>query len=64
LRGLEWNCGFASALRAGGHGFRFGETTPSAALTLGFTGLTPFGFVFEVFVMEEVLLSRRKYKFR
>jgi hypothetical protein len=53
--------GFPPALRAGGHGLRFGETA-TAALALGLTGLAPFGFVFEVFVMEEVLFSRRKYK--
>jgi hypothetical protein len=50
-------------LRASGHGFGFGETAAAATLPLGFAGLAPFGFVLEVFVVEEVLFSRSKYKF-
>jgi len=57
----ERNRGFPPALRAGGHGLRLGEAA-TTALALGLAGLAPFGFVFEVFVMEEVLFSRRKYK--
>jgi hypothetical protein len=49
-------------LRAGGHGLRFGETAAATALPLGLTGLAAFGFVFEIFVVEEVLFSRREYK--
>jgi hypothetical protein len=50
-------------LRAGGHGLGFGEATTATALALGLTGLAALGFVFEVFVVEEVLFSRREYKF-
>jgi hypothetical protein len=50
-------------LRAGGHGLRFGEATTATTLALGFTCLAALRFVFEVFVVEEVLFSRRKYKF-
>jgi hypothetical protein len=50
-------------LRAGGHGLRFGETAAATALPLGLTGLAALGFVLEVFVVEEVLFSRREYKF-
>ena len=63
LSRLERNRGVPPALRAGGHGLRFGEATTAAALTLGFTSLAALGFVLEVFVVEEVLFSRRKYKF-
>jgi hypothetical protein len=49
-------------LRAGSHGLRFGETAAATALPLGLTGLAAFGFVFEIFVVEEVLFSRREYK--
>jgi hypothetical protein len=52
-------------LRAGGHGFRFGETAGRRrTLPLGFTPLAAFGFVLEVLVMEEVLFSRCKYEIR
>jgi hypothetical protein len=64
LRGFERNCGFTTALRTGGHGFGFGEArrrrTASGALALA--GFAPFGFVFEVFVVEEVLFSRCEYE--
>jgi hypothetical protein len=63
LGGFERHRGFPPALRAGGHGFRLGKTA-AATLALGLAGLAPLGFVFEVFVMEEVLFSRRKYKIR
>jgi hypothetical protein len=33
-------------------------------LALGLAGLAPFGFVFKVFVVEEMLFSRCKYEFR
>jgi hypothetical protein len=61
LGGFERHRGFPPALRAGGHGLRLREAA-TTALALGLTGLAPLGFVFEVFVMEEVLFSRRKYK--
>jgi hypothetical protein len=54
-------------LRARGHGFRFGEpaaTAPGRTLALQFAVLAALGFVLEVFVMEEVLFSRCKYKIR
>jgi hypothetical protein len=50
-------------LRAGSHSLRFGEATTAAALAFGLTCLAALGFVFEVFVVEEVLFSRREYKF-
>src|ERR1035441_10348355 len=63
LSRLERNRGVPPALRAGGHGLRFGEATTAAALTLGFTSLAALWLFFEVFVVEEVLFSRREYKF-
>jgi len=54
--------GFPTALRAGGHGFRFGKARGRRTRTLGFTILTALRFVFEVFVVEEVLFSRCKYE--
>jgi hypothetical protein len=49
-------------LRAGRHGFGFCEPAAATTLALGLASLAAFGFVFKVFVMEEVLFSRRKYK--
>jgi hypothetical protein len=49
-------------LRAGGHGLRFGEATTATTLALGLACLAALGFVFEVFVVEEVLFSRCEYK--
>jgi hypothetical protein len=60
---FEWYGCFPPALRAGGHGLRFGETTTATTLPLGLTGLAALGFILEVFVVEEVLFSRGKYKF-
>jgi hypothetical protein len=51
-------------LRAGGHSLGFGEATTAAALALGLTCFAALRFVFEVFVVEEVLFSRSEYKFR
>ena len=64
LRRFERDRGFTAALRARGHGFGFGETPAAAALALGLACLAALGFVFEVFVVEEVLLSRREYEIR
>jgi hypothetical protein len=64
LSGFEGNGCLPAALRAGGHGFGLGETTPSIALTLSLAGLAALGFVLEVLAVEEVLFSRCKYKFR
>jgi hypothetical protein len=63
LCGFEGDRGITAALRAGRCGLRFGETAAAAALTFGLARLATFGFVFEVLVVEEVLFSRRKYKF-
>jgi hypothetical protein len=49
-------------LRARGHGLRLSETATATTLPFGLTSLAAFGFVFEVFVVEEVLFSRREYK--
>jgi len=54
--------GFPPALGARGHSFCLGEAATATALPFGFTSLAAFGFVFEVFVVEEVLFSCRKYK--
>jgi hypothetical protein len=51
-------------LRAGGHGFGFGEPAARRALPFGFAVFAPLGFVFEVFVVEEVLFSRCEYEIR
>jgi hypothetical protein len=50
-------------LRAGGHGFGFGETS-AAALTLGLASLAAFGFVLKILVLEEVLFSRGEDEIR
>jgi hypothetical protein len=50
-------------LGAGGHGLRLSEATATAALSLGFTSFAALGFVLEILVVEEVLLSRGEYKF-
>jgi hypothetical protein len=50
-------------LRAGGHGFGFGETATSA-LTLGLAGLAALGFVLKVLVVEEMLFSRGENEIR
>jgi len=57
---LEGHRGFPTALRAGGHGFRFGKARGRRTLAFGFAILTPLGFVFEILVVEEVLFSRCK----
>jgi hypothetical protein len=62
LRRLEGHRGFPTALRAHGHGFRFGESRTGGALALHFAVLAPFGLVLEVLVVEEVLFSRCKYE--
>src|SRR6266545_19545 len=66
LRRLEGHGGLAAALRAGGHGFRLGEAAAGTPSTLAFrlARLATFGFVFEVFVVEEMLLARCKDKLR
>jgi hypothetical protein len=58
LSRLEGHRGFPTALRAGGHGFRFVKPRGRRTLTLGLAVLTAFGFVFEILVVEEVLFSR------
>ena len=60
---FKWDRGFPPALRAGRHGLRLGETASATTLAFGLTRFTALGFVFEVFVVEEVLFSRCKYKF-
>jgi len=62
LRRLEGDRGFAAALRARGHGLRFGEAPGATALALGFACLAALGFVLEILVVEEVLFSRREYE--
>jgi hypothetical protein len=47
-------------LRAGRHGFRLRKARTRGALALGFAAFAPFGLVFKVLVVEEVLLSRCK----
>src|SRR5215472_14838668 len=64
LCGLEGNRGFPPALRAGGHGFRFGKAPGIRTLALVFANLAALGFVLEVLVVEEVLFSRCKYEIR
>ena len=64
LRRLERNRGFPTALRAGGHGLAFGKTAATRALAFALTRLAALGLVFEIFIVEEVLLSRGKDKFR
>jgi hypothetical protein len=51
-------------LRACGHGFGFRETasTTGSALPLGLAAFAAFGLVLKVLIVEEVLLSRRKYE--
>ena len=59
LRRAERNCGFLSALRTGGLGFRTLEAIALARglRALGFTILAPLGLVFEALVGEEHLLA-------
>jgi hypothetical protein len=64
LSRFKRNGGFPSALRAGGHSLGFGKSATATTLPLGLTTFAALGFVLEVFVVEEVLFSRRKYKFR
>jgi hypothetical protein len=46
-------------------GYRFGFVrTRGRSLPLAFAGFAPFGFVSEIFVVEEVLFSRCKYELR
>jgi len=59
---LEGHRSFPTALRAGGHGFRFGEARGRRTLALGLATLAAFGLVLKVFVVEEVLFSRCKYE--
>jgi len=59
---LKRHRGFPATLRTGGHGFGFSKTRARTALAFGFAGLTPFGFVLEILVVEEVLFSRCEYK--
>jgi hypothetical protein len=61
---LKWHRGFPTALRAGGHGFRFGKARGRGALAFGFAILATLGLVFEIFVVEEVLFPRCKDKLR
>jgi hypothetical protein len=58
LGGLERNRGLAPALRARGHGFRFGKTPTPRTLALLFASLAALGFVLEILIVEEVLFSR------
>jgi hypothetical protein len=62
LSWLEGYRSFPTALRAGRHGLGFGKTAPAGTLTLVLTRLTPLGFVLEILVVEEVLLSRCEYE--
>jgi hypothetical protein len=51
-------------LRAGGHGFCFGEARGRGALALGLAILAALWLVFEVLVVEEVLFSRSEDEIR
>jgi len=70
LSRLEWDGGFFPALRAGSPSFDFGirgSGTWSGCSTehgdaFGLTGLAPFGFVLELFVVEEQLFSGREHE--
>jgi len=60
LSRLEGDGGFTATLRARGHGFGLGETspTPGGTLALRLTRLAALGLVLEILVVEEVLFSR------
>jgi hypothetical protein len=62
LRGLEGNGCLPTALRAIGHGLGFGETGTGRALALRLASLAALGFVLEILIVEEMLLSRCKHK--
>jgi hypothetical protein len=63
---FERDSGLPSALRAGGHGFTLGEASATAAgaLTLGLAGLAALGLVFEILIVEKVLLARSEDEIR
>ena len=60
----ERNGSFPTALRADGRGLRSWRPGRRRSLTLGFARLAALRFIFEVLVVEEMLLSRRKNKLR
>jgi len=62
LGGLERDRSFPSALGTGGHGFGL-LITASAALAFRFTSLATLRLVFEILVVEEVLLPRCENEF-
>jgi hypothetical protein len=62
LCGFEGHSGLAAALRAGCHGFGFGEPAARRTLPFGLADLAPLGFVLKILVVEEVLFSRSKYE--
>ena len=64
LRRLEGNGCLPTALRAHGHGFGFSETRTGRPLALGLTSFTALGFIFEIFIVEEMLFSRGEYEIR
>jgi hypothetical protein len=61
LGGLEGNRSFPPTLRARGHGFAFRKSA-ARTLSFGLAGFAAFGFIFEVLIVEEMLLSRGKNK--
>jgi hypothetical protein len=54
--------GFPTALRAGGHGFRFVKARGRGTLALGLAILAALGLVLKILVVEEVLFSRCENK--
>jgi hypothetical protein len=69
LRGLEWNCGFFTALRANSFGFdslhisRAG-TCGNTLATVPFARLAPLGFVLKSLIGKKHLLAGREHKLR
>ena len=61
LRRFKGNRRLTSALGAAGHRLGFGVAA-AGSLPFGLAWLAAFGFVLKVFVVEEVLFSRCKYK--
>jgi hypothetical protein len=62
LRGLEWHGGFLATTRTIGASFHLwviaGRRGPHSGRPLGLAGFAAFGFVLELFVVEEQLFSR------
>jgi hypothetical protein len=61
---FEGNSGFPPALRTDGCCLRPLRAGTGRSLPLRFARLAALGFIFEILVVEEVLLSRRKNKLR